>query len=281
MPNISEYTDHRKFLNDYYEETKARNRNFSYQVFSEKAGIKSKGFLHNVIRGSRDLSKSNVFGLIQAMRLNKKESEYFENLVAFNLAGSLDERKHYYERLCTIGNQKASWKVHTVRREQYEFYSKWYHSIIRSLIDLHGFHGDYERLARSVSPRIRPLQAKKSVELLLRLGLVKKERDGSFRVADKCIATPGEVLNLAVANFHNEMGTRALEALNALPLDKRNFSAMTLGISEETYREICEDIYSLRRKILEKAESDKNAHTVYQLNFQFFPVSTVDGERKG
>jgi uncharacterized protein (TIGR02147 family) len=280
MPNIAEYTDHRKFLKDYYEETKAKNPNFSYQVFSEKAGMKSKGFLHNVICGSRDLSKSNVFGLARAMKLNRKESEYFENLVAFNLAESLDEKKHYYERLFAAGNQTTSLQARTVCRDQYEFYSQWYHSVVRSLIDLRGFHGDYEQLARSVFPRIRPLQAKKSVELLVKLGLVKKGKDGSFSVVDKCIATPREVLNLAIANFHREMGSRALEALNALPLEKRNFSAMTLGISEAAYKEICEDIYALRRKILEKTESDTDAHAVYQLNFQFFPVSIPDTEGK-
>jgi uncharacterized protein (TIGR02147 family) len=182
MLNIAEYTDHRKFLNDFYEEAKARNPNFSYQIFSEKAGIKSKGFLYNVIQGTRDLSKSNVFGLIQAMKLGKKESEYFENLVAFNLAESLNERNHYYERLSSIRirDQKTAWKAQTIRQEQFEFYSQWYHSVIRSLIDLHGFHGDYDWLAKSVSPRIKPLQAKKSVELLITLGLIKKEKDGSF-----------------------------------------------------------------------------------------------------
>jgi uncharacterized protein (TIGR02147 family) len=280
MPNIVEYTDYRKLLNDYYEETKARNPYFSYQVFSEKAGIKSKGFLYNVIQGTRDLAQSNVFGLIQAMKLNKKESEYFENLVAFNLAESLNERNHYFERLSSIRARKTSWAPQIVRREQYEFYSKWYHSVIRSLIDLHGFHGDYEKLAKSVFPRIRPLQAKKSVELLARLGLVKKEKDGSFNVTDKFIATPKEVLNLAITNFHNEIGKLALESLNALTPEKRNFSGMTLGISKETYKEICEDIYALRQKILEKAESDKKANAVYQLNFQFFPVSKTDIERK-
>jgi uncharacterized protein (TIGR02147 family) len=280
MPNIFDYTDHRKFLNDFYDEAKKRNPHFSYQVFSEKAGIKSKGFLFNVIRGSRDLSKSNVFGLIQAMKLNKKEAEYFENLTAFNLAKSLNERNHYYERLASVRSRGASRKAGIVRQDQFEFYSQWYHSVVRSLIDLHGFSGDYERLASRVYPRIRPLQAKKSVELLLRLGFIKKEKDGSFCIVEKSISTPKELLGLATANFHNDMGKLALESLNTLAPDKRNFSGMTLGISEETYKEICEDIYNLRRKILEKAESDTHANSVYQLNFQFFPVSKIDSERK-
>jgi uncharacterized protein (TIGR02147 family) len=281
MPNITDYTDHRKFLSDFYDETKKRNPNFSYQLFSEKAGIKSKGFLHNVIQGSRNLSKANVFGIIQSMKLNKKEASYFENLVAFNCADSLNERNIYYERLSQIRScEKTASQTTIVHQDQFEFYSRWYHSVIRSIIDMYGFDGDYERLARSVSPQIRPLQAKKSVELLLKLELVKKDNGTHFTVTDKCISTPREILDLAITNFHNETGELALQSLTVVPVDKRNFSGMTLGISRETYNEICEEIYNLRMKILEKVEADKNADMVYQLNFQFFPVTKADIERK-
>ena len=89
MPDICRYTDYRKFLQDYYEEARRKNPGFSYRVFSERAGIKSRGFLCNVLQGRRSLLKSNIFALAQMMRLNKVESDYFENLVAFNDAVTL------------------------------------------------------------------------------------------------------------------------------------------------------------------------------------------------
>jgi uncharacterized protein (TIGR02147 family) len=281
MLNIAEYTDHRKFLADFYDETKKRNPNFSYQLFSDKAGIKSKGFLYNVIQGSRNLSKSHIFGLIQVMKLNKKEAAYFENLVAFNLSGSLNEQSFFYDRLSQFrSSEKTASQAKVVHQNQYEFYSTWYHSVIRSIIDIYGFDGDYEWLARSVSPQIKPLQAKKSVELLLKLGFVRKDSETCFTVTDRCISTPKEILDLAITNFHIGTGKLALQALAVLPVDKRNFSGMTLGISRETYNEICEEIYNLRMKILNKAQADKNADMVYQLNFQFFPVTKASIERK-
>ena len=39
-------------------------------------------------------------------------------------------------------------------RDQYEFYSKWYHSAIRSLIDMYPFKDDYSWLAKNVYPPI-------------------------------------------------------------------------------------------------------------------------------
>lgn len=281
MPDISKYTDYKKFLKDYYEEARRKNPRFSYQVFSQKAGIKSRGFLYNVLQGKRSLSKSGIFGLAQAMQLNKHESDYFENLVAFNDAATLAERNHFYQRLSAIklsGN--TAWKPQIVRSERFEYYSKLHYSIVRSLIDLHGFSGDYDTLAKSVRPRITPGQACKAVELLERLGFIKKQKNGSYAVTSKSITTEPEVESLAVLNLHKQAGELALKALSELPKEQRNVSGVTLGISKQTYTRICGEIEAFRVRLLQMAEADEAADSVYQLNFQFFPVSTPPIPRK-
>jgi len=281
MPDIYKYTDYRKYLHDYYEEAKGRNPGFSYQVFSEKAGIKSRGFLYNVVHGKRTLSKSHVFAVSQAMRLNRYESDYFENLVALNQAATLKERNHFYERLSSIkANGSSATKPQIVRNEQFEFYSKLHYSVVRSLIDMHGFKDDYAQLARCVRPRITPTQARKAVDLLERQGFIKKQRNGSYKVVNKSIATEPEVVSLAVLNFHKQAGELALKALEELPRDERNISGVTLGISKDAYNRICEEIEAFRSRMLQIAEADDNADTVYQLNFQLFPVSSTNNQRK-
>ena len=86
MNYISTYTDYRQLLTDYYTCAKKHNPRFSYQVFSQRAGISSRGFLNNVINGRRRLSFSHVSGVGKAMNLSKCEQEYFEHLVAFTNA---------------------------------------------------------------------------------------------------------------------------------------------------------------------------------------------------
>jgi uncharacterized protein (TIGR02147 family) len=281
MPDICRYTEYKKFLQDYYEEARSKNPGFSYRVFSQKAGIKSRGFLYNVLQGRRSLSKSNIFGLTQAMRLNKDESDYFENLVAFNDAATLKERNHFYERLSAIKlSGDTAWKPQITRSEQFEYYSKLHYSVVRSLIDLHGFDGDYDMLAKSVRPRITPGQARKAVELLERLGFIKKQKNGCYMVTGKSITTEPEVESLAVLNLHKQAGELALKALDELPKDQRNVSGVTLGISKKVYEHVCEEIEAFRMRLLQIAEADEAADSVYQLNFQFFPVSTPPIQRK-
>ena len=280
MPYITTFTYYRAFLLAWYKEAKGKYPGFSYQVFSESAGIKSRGFLHNVIQGKRKLSKTNIFGLSQAMRLNKYEADYFENLVSFNQAKSLRERNHFYENLSSLKTGNRILKgPQLVRNDQFEFYSKLHHSVVRSLIGLYGFKGDYEWLAKSIRPRISLSQAKKSVELLARLGFVRKQKDGSYTIVDKTIATPPELEHLAVQNFHRQAGELGLKALNELPKDERNITGVTLGISKETYKTICEEIQAFRERLLQIAGADEKADAAYHLNFQFFPVSKTVVER--
>jgi uncharacterized protein (TIGR02147 family) len=281
MPDICRYTEYKKFLQDYYEEARSKNPGFSYRVFSQKAGIKSRGFLYNVLHGRRGLSKSNIFGLAQAMRLNKYESDYFENLVAFNDAATLKERNHFYERLSAIKlSGDSAWKPQIIRSEQFEYYSKLHYSIVRSLIDLHGFDGDYDMLARSIRPRITPGQARKAVELLERLGFIKKQKNGGYVVTGKSITTEPEVESLAVLNLHKQAGEFALKALDELSKEQRNVSGVTLGISKQVYSRVCDEIEAFRIRLLQIAEADEAADSVYQLNFQFFPVTTPPIRRK-
>ena len=275
MPVISEYTDFRTYLGDYYNEMKERNNTFSYQLFAERAGIKSKGFLYNVIKGKRNLTKSNIFGFIQAMKLSKDEANYFESLVSFNQAQNDKERNYFYEKLLSIKSAgKNAWNPQIVRKEQYEFYSKLHHSAIRSIIDMYDFFDDYEWLAMKVYPKITPQQAKRSVQLLENLGFIEKISGEPYRLTNKSIATPKEVQSVVFLNYHQEAGRTAVNAMVEAPKNRRNISGMTLGISKKTYDEICDDILAFRKKIANMVEKDEDSDRVYQLNFQFFPLST-------
>ena len=137
MPSIFNYQDYRKFLADYYEEKKISTPSFSYQNFSRRAGFSSKSFVFNVIKGRKTLSRTSVVRMCGAMGLSKTEAAYFENLVYFNQAMNFTERNFYFEKLSAIRpkTMEAS-KTRNLRQDQYEFYSQWYHAVIRSLIDL-------------------------------------------------------------------------------------------------------------------------------------------------
>lgn len=279
LPDLTKYTDYRKFLNDYYFERKKEKPGFTFMRFSSFSGLKSKGFLFNVIQGRRNLNGSHIAGLSKALKFKAFEKRFFKALVRFNQETDPSLRKKLYYTLSEIKSKgKHPWKYQVIRKDQFEFYSKFHHSVIRSLIGLLGFKGDYDQLAKKVYPKITPRQARLSVQLLVRLGLIEKIK-GAYRLADKSISTPPEIESVARIDFHRQALKLALNALTDLPKDKRNFSSATLGLSPSGYRKICDEIAASRLRQLEIAENDSGSGEVYQLNCQLIPVSRIHVKR--
>jgi uncharacterized protein (TIGR02147 family) len=281
MPVIFDYTDFRQFLRDYYTEQKKALRCFSYKYFANKAGLANKGFIYNIINGKKRLSRTHVFGLCAAMRFDKKESDYFENMVAFNQAVSPAEREHFFKHM--QGTKESGGKqtrVQLVRTDQYEFYSKWYHSVIRSLIGMHKKAEDTRWIAKHLNPHLSVWDVRRSIRLLKRLGLIIKTNDGTHTISNPSISTGHDVQNVALYSFYLQHLHLASEALKKQPGEKRNFGGITMGISRKSYDRICTELHSFMEKMMAIAEEDKNADSAYQLNFQFYPMSNTASKEK-
>ena len=113
--------DYRAYLVDFYAEKKADNPRYSYQVLADKAGFKDKSCIYSVVKGRRPLSTQGAFKVSQALKLGRIEAEYFENLVLFNQATTLNEQNHYFDRLCQVKTRKKgkSSEFGLLHKEQY------------------------------------------------------------------------------------------------------------------------------------------------------------------
>ena len=58
-----------------------------------------------------------------------------------------------------------------------------------------------------------------------------------------------------------------------------DMSTLTLSISEETCRAMKEEIANFRKKLLGMAEKDTSPDRVYELNYQFFPLTKLDEKK--
>jgi len=268
MPNIFEYYDYHKYLFDYYTEKKGTSRYFSYRYMSRQLGIDA-GYLVKVLQGQKNLSYQSTPQVASLLKLNKKETEYFKVLVLFGKTKSNTEIAEYFEKLLHISETKRT----SIDADKYEFYKKWYYSVVREVIGFFPFKGDYKALAEMILPPITPGQAKKSVELLERLDLIKKNGDGFYAPTERFITTGEKWRSIAIRQFQEETIQLAKTALDVVPKDERDMSTITLSISREGFEEIKEILKQTRRQVFEVAEKDQNVNGAYQLNLQLFPIS--------
>jgi len=268
--SVYEYLDYRELLKALYEERKGEKSTFSYRFIALKCDCTSAGFFPNVITGKRNITETIAFKLAECFHLDKKETEYFITLVKYSQADSHERRRYWFEELLAMRKSKAS----PISADQYEYFSAWYNVAIRELLNFYPFRGDFNALAAQLTPKIAPADAKKSVELLLRLGLVTEQEDHTLRPTDKTITTVPMVPLVAVHNFQKQALDLAKESIDRFPRDSRSISTLTLSLSEKTYKDIEEKLSKFRADVLDMVKNDQGEiDRVCQFNFQIYPFS--------
>ncbi|MBN1760266.1 MAG: TIGR02147 family protein [Chitinispirillaceae bacterium] len=270
MGTIFEYMDYRDFLRQLFEQRKAEHSFYSYRLFSQKAGFKSPNFLKLVVDGKRNLTKASVYRVAKAFGLNKSESDYLENLVFLNQSKTLDEKNLYLSR---IMRYRVKCNPRLLEASEYDYYSQWFNPVVIELVTAVDFRDDYRRLGSAVVPVITAAEAERSVALLLRLGMIVRNDDGTYRRAAASVTTGPQVRSVAVANYHKAMMRLASESIERFGAAERDISSVTVAVSEETRQLIQEKLQRLRKELLELAESDRQPQRVLQLNLQMFPLS--------
>lgn len=271
MESIFSYSDYRKYLADYFEEQKKDTTYFSHRYFAKKAGFSTSNFLHLVMVGKRNLTKQSLMRITLAMKLGKSESEYFENLVFFNQAGDIREKNLFYERLTAF---RKSTFVQPINADQFEYYSNWHHPAVREIACFNQGRMDENEIAKTIRPKLTPREVKKSLDLLLRLGLLVRN-NGVFAQSSPLLTTGPEVASNAISAFHIRTMALAAESIEAVPPDKRDISGLTLGITKNNFLKIKKRIQEFRREILSLAQ-EENPECVYQANFHLFPLTRTD-----
>ena len=278
-PDIFAYTDYRQFMKDFFSFMKSTKPFFSYQYFADKAGFKAKSFVHKVINGERSLSQNSLFTIARVLNLKGREIDFFESLVHFNDASNAQEREYYLDRMQSVEPKHDGVRL---QKHQYEYFSKWYHSVVRELVTQLRFDGDYNKLAKAMDPAITPKQARESVELLLKLGLIRKnERTGFYEYSDPHITTRDTVVAVAVNKYQRETMDLALKAHLVDERKQRDFSTLTIGVSEKGYERIRNELKDFRAHISRIVAEDNPADRVYQINYQLFPLSKIRKPSKG
>jgi uncharacterized protein (TIGR02147 family) len=269
MADIFNYFDYRKLMIDILAERKLSRSPVSVRGLAKRAGLDPSLF-SKVLKGSRNISPENAMRIAEALAFDKQQTEYFELLVRFNHARGQDSKRFYFEKLLS---QRKSPGTSPLTRDQYTFYSQWYFTVIRELLHFFPEMDNFKVLAKMLVPAITPAQARETIELLEKLGIIRRKPGGGHELVDVFITSGPEIQNMAIKSFQSSMMDIAKDALAKFPKEKREISTLTLSLSEEGFREVTETIAGFRKKLMEIARNDRSVNGVYQINFQAFPVT--------
>jgi uncharacterized protein (TIGR02147 family) len=272
--DLFEFADFRKFLEDYQEKRQVQDKSFTRSRFCKDLGLpRTRSYFNDIVKGGKILSKTYVERFIQVLRMDEEEGQYFRILVDFNQSVHDKERELLFDQLIALNRTPKK----LVDPRQYEFYRHWYHTVVLSLMEIHDFNGDYSRLMRMVHPPISASQARESVTLLQKLGLIRKNEKGHWKSTAKTLDSGRYVKNEMIKQYQ----LQCLElAKRNMMMDKhatRNFSTITLSISKNACMLIEKKLQKFKSEVRAIAHKETDpADRIYQLNVQYFPQSNLE-----
>jgi uncharacterized protein (TIGR02147 family) len=163
-----------------------------------------------------------------------------------------------------MGTRSSGWFSDVVGRRM---------GLKRELLLILPFTGDYESLAKALDPAILPKQARKSLLLMARLGLISRTPAGRWLPRSAVVVKDPSLKSLHWARIQKAFLELAISSLERHGKQERDFSALTLNLSPENFRKAGEEVAALRKHLLALSQRDAGNDRVYQCNFQIFPLS--------
>ncbi len=269
MKRVMEYQNFRLYVRDFYTERKIRS-GFTWRDFAKAAGYSSPVFLKLVCDGKANLSDVGIERVANAMGLVGADLQYFRALVNFNQEKDSSKKKVVFKELRAIAKEN---EMTLVGEDQYDYYESWINPALRELVPQVP-EATPAQVADMLAFDTQAAEVKKALKLLEKVGLLRKAPDGHFEQSSKAITTGNiEVTSLSVREMHRQMGELAVRSLDEVPVNERDISGLTVGISEDAYGRITKEIEDFRRRVASIVLQDADEDRVYRLNVQLFPLT--------
>ena len=265
---VFQYTNFQEYLREWLVQEKQAGRKLSFESLARQLGMRSKGHVHRVFHDpTMPLTPRILVRLIEVLSLQGEERDYFEAMVAFNRASSLEERRLYLGRMGRLsGNASAQ----ALDPSACSYLSEWYYPVLREAVCMPNFRGDFRQLAKQFVPTLTEPQARRGVEHLVAL---KAQASGGYLPADAYVHAGSEIEAVLVSNFQQQMMKLGSQALDEQPPAKREITTLTFSFPQANFQTIKRALRRLQNELaLEILKEKEPGDTVFQFNMQCFPV---------
>lgn len=244
-------------LRDFLTEAQRRNSGYSLRGMATKLQI-SASSLSEILKGKRKVSQDLAQKILSNLgtdpiQQSKILSLFNESSNGAIAQGTLDE-----------GTLELT-------ADQFHVIGDWFHFAILSLAETKGFVGDPLWVAKRLG--IKLTEAESALARLQRLGLIQWSRSKkTVKLLKNQLKTTDEVRDQAIRRSHQQDIEIVNKALAETPLEKRDFTSMTLAINVKKMAEAKKVIRDFQEKMSAFLETGTKTE-VYKLCVQLIPLS--------
>lgn len=267
MPNLWTSVDYRVFLREWLESERTVRPAVSLRWMAQRLAMDA-SLLSKILAQERHLSHSRVQPVIDLLKLEGVEGEYFRLCVHYAKAKGHREAQACFARMAELR------RISPVPLDdiQVAYWESWVHVALRSLLSCGTFRDEWERLGAMLRPRQSARKVREAMAVLERIGLAGRDEDGVWQVREAFLRDGSPAQAVMVRHFHRQSLLLALESIEGLPKDLRDLSSLTVSIPAEGYPRIVEMVKEFRSRVLATVAGMDQPDRVYQLSLQLVPL---------
>ena len=265
--DIFQFTNFRKYLDEYQAARVQTDPDFTRAGACALLGLpKTRSYYNDIIKGKK-LSTRMIPKFVEVLGLNKKEAKYFEAMVNMDQAKTATERNAFFEEL--LKQHPDSHRI--LNEDAYEYYNHWYNSVLFTALEVVDVSDDLEPIQKLISPKVSVGTLKRSLELLERLGFVRKNENGFWKSCRDSVSSGTYNNSDLVRQYQLQCFELSKQALLAGDESSSDMATFTFSVSDDAFKAIAKEIQGLKAKVRKIIMLDKKKATgVHQLNIHLF-----------
>lgn len=273
MKTIFDYSDPNTFLRDKWTELKLKNPHLSVRSWAQFLEMGAHSPLHQMILGNRKISQSYVPKFVKYFDLNNKEALYFDLLVKFSKAQTIEETNFHLEKLKELRPKKEE-SVEIL--DNYEIQKEPLHFFIMERAELADLPNDFKIVREKLAFNYTSFEVKTAIQLLIDAGQLMVNENNMLVKTHKHLYSAQDKKNLALVQYHQKASVFAQSAVSSQEVLEREFNGTSFNIDKNQMNEIKAEMRSFLKLMIEKYEQPaKQGDATYQLNLQFFKVAEL------
>jgi uncharacterized protein (TIGR02147 family) len=276
---IFDYKDPVLFLQAYFEKLKKHDPSFTIRRWSKRMGYSSPVVLFAIMNRKRAIKIRDLSSIFAGLELNPNESLYLRVLIMLAQADTREEKEILEIALEQLSPQAArpvgapsnverKGTIHETEHD--ELFSHWTDAAVLSMLRLQEARQDIRVIRDNLLWESDPSQVERSYQKICRLGLLEKDSEGQSRPKYDDVVTKSDQKHVGARAYFSQVNEIAIRAIE-LPLAEREFQCFSLVIRKSDIAKFKQMIRDYRADI--SNQEAENGDTVYQFNFEMFPLS--------
>jgi uncharacterized protein (TIGR02147 family) len=273
-PSIFNYDDYRDFLGDYYVFKKATADYWSYGLWIRKLGLKSVSALTMIVKKQRHMGPNMIPKFLEFFQFPEEEEQHFLEMIRLIKASKGDPKLLVLLKNRQSNGQQQKQKTKVIEKigegldPHRQLVFQWGSYAVREMSGLKDFKADPDWISKRLNGKLDKRASESFLSRLKSEGLI----DTSGKATSKVIRPEGDFSKNEPQKYHRELMQLSAGAVE-LPIELRALHASTLAINSKKLKEAKELIREFQVRFSSLVEAVPGDE-VYQLNMQFFPLTT-------